>query len=182
MPSPLPRRTPEDRIRRATVADGASSFDGFPPIDWIKDTGAPVSPVLVTWAAGQCAVLPIGICWDVVRLPIDTGSEALRQLHALGSTIGPAIASLDSVEVLVPVHSADAWDLPGCSVLQIGEHLVAPSPLFGAPSGVDGRTWLHRPGADCALTNGDDLYAAFAAALATVSEETAPSTSPRGRP
>ncbi|AQW55312.1 hypothetical protein ACIQPP_05690 [Streptomyces violaceusniger] len=167
-PDALPQRAPgaAAQISEAALADGG--FDGFLPIEWLKGTGISMSNVAYDWATGQLAEIPIGKVWDVVRVPRTEGWEVVRQLRVMCAPIGPVLHTEDAVEFLVPVGSADDWDLPDSSVLQVGAILHAPHPAVVAPHTRNAKSWIVAPRAENVLTDAADLYGAYVAARARI--------------
>ncbi|MFE2747298.1 hypothetical protein ACFXKX_23720 [Streptomyces scopuliridis] len=170
-PESLPRRqahTTNDDIRQASLADAPADFDGFPAVDWVRDTGASVSDTLMKWENGRLAELPVGRAWDVIRLPHPEAWEVVRHLRAIETPVGPVLHYLTYVDFLVPVGSAENFDLPGADVLREGELLLAPHPAVVAPHTQDAMSWLFAPRAESILTDPADLYGAYAAAIAVM--------------
>ncbi|MGW7248802.1 hypothetical protein [Streptomyces decoyicus] len=168
LPQRKQTRTPQDRIRRASIADGA--FNGFPPVDWVRLAGASVSETLMVWECGELARLPVGIGWDVVRMPAPAGWKAVQQLQHLRVAVGPVLLAQDSVEFLLPVQSVEDWYLPEARVLARGEHIEAPHPVIVAPRTQNAHSWIVPPQVDLVLTDDADLYAAHGCALAMLEE------------
>lgn len=166
LPPRAPGRSTPDRIRRAHIADAAAGFDGFAPVDWVRDTGASLSSTLALWDQGQLAELPAGKGWDVVRMDRPRGWRTVQALRNAGAVIGPVLHTDSHVEVLVPAGSVEAWDQEGATVLAEGELLLAPPPAVVAPHTLHARSWIVPPGAS--LTDGMALYEAFAAAGASM--------------
>ncbi|MGW7197564.1 hypothetical protein [Streptomyces chryseus] len=161
-----PRRTTQDRIRRAQIAEAAGGFDGLMPVDWIRDSGASVSQTLALWDQGQLAELPAGKGWDVVRMDRSRGWRTVTALRTADVTIGPVLHTEAYVEVLVPLGSAAGWDQDGASVVAEGELLQVPPPAVVVPHTLRARSWIVPPGRT--LTDGMALYEAFASAGASM--------------
>ncbi|WP_253209011.1 hypothetical protein [Streptomyces niphimycinicus] len=132
---------------------------------WIRDSGGNVSEVFLAWENGGLAELPVGKAWDVVRLEQPAGWAAIRMLQKMGLPLGPVLYAHLAVEVPVPVHTADGWDLVGSTVLGDGETLLVPHTRVVVPSTQQGRSWIGAPNLSV-LTNPDDLYGTYFAALA----------------
>lgn len=152
--------------RRDAVGTPETVGGGIPAMDWILDTGASISDTLIAWDHGDLAPLPIGTAWDVVRLQQPTGWAAIRMLRKMESPLGPVLYAHLAVEVPVPVHAADDWDLPDATVLGAGETLFVPHARIVAPRTQHGRSWIVAPNHQPILTDADDLYGAYFAALA----------------
>ncbi|MEV7112318.1 hypothetical protein [Streptomyces anulatus] len=168
-PGSLPaRHTTADHIRRAALADAATTFDGFPAVEWVRATGVSVSETISTWQLGRLASLPVGVAWDVVRLPHPEGWEVVRHMRANAEQLGPVLHTAAGVDFLVPVGSADTWDLPGASVLGHGEQLLVPTPSVVAPHTQDSRTWIVAPRPEPVLADAAYLYGAYAAATSVM--------------
>lgn len=163
----LPQRTTkhstQDRIRRANLADAAAGFDGFVPLEWIKNSGARVSDALVAWSKGELAEIPVGVQWDVVRMGRQRGWRTVTALRTAGVTLGPVLHSESHVEMLVPVGSVTHWDQDGATVLGKGAAIHVPHPAVIAPHTKNARSWIVAPEGS-KLTDGNALYEAYAAA------------------
>lgn len=151
------------------IADGVRLVVGTPDqptaLDWISRVGASVTAALATWDQGELVEVPVGTAWDVVRLPRALGWKAVQQMRRNNVTVGPAQHSPNGVDVLVPVGSAAAWDLPDTQVLTTDDLVRVPHPSFVAPRTQRGHTWIVSP-QDCSpLTDADLLHEAYAAAL-----------------
>ncbi|MCX5562700.1 hypothetical protein [Streptomyces sp. NBC_00038] len=132
-------------------------------LGWI---GGSIDAALTMWGRGDLAELPVGTAWDVVRMPRALGWKAVQQMRRSDITVGPAQHSPNGVDVLVPVGSAAAWDLPDSQVLTADALVRVPHPSFVAPRTQRGHTWIVSP-QDCGpLTDADMLHEAYAAALA----------------
>lgn len=160
------RRTPQDRIRRANLADAAGGFDGLMSVDWIRDSGASVSRTLMLWDQGQLAELPAGIGWDVVRMGRHRGWRTVTALRTAGAAVGPVLHTATHVEVLVPLGSVGDWDQDGATVVDQGEMIALPPPAIVAPHTLNARSWVVAPGPP--LTDATALYEAYAAAGASL--------------
>jgi hypothetical protein len=163
------RRTAQDRVRRAHLADVAGGFDGLMPVDWIRDSGASVSRTLMQWDQGQLAELPAGIAWDVVRMGRHRGWRTVTALRTATAAVGPVLHTEQHVEVLVPLGSVTDWDQDGATVLGQGEMIALPPPAIVAPHTLNARSWVVPPGTP--LTDGTALYEAYAAAGASLAME-----------
>ncbi|ADI11647.1 hypothetical protein SBI_08529 [Streptomyces bingchenggensis BCW-1] len=141
------------------------------PTQWVQDSGASISAVLLAWEHGKLAELPVGTAWDVVRLEQPAGWEAIRLLQKMGLPLGPVLYAHLAVEIPVPVHAADGWDLHGATVLGAGETLLVPHARIVAPHTQHGRSWIIPPNHQRLLTDPDDLYGAYFAALAKAAEQ-----------
>ncbi|WP_432092208.1 hypothetical protein [Streptomyces sp. bgisy100] len=172
---PLPQRTPKrtlpDRLRRASLADAAGGFDGLSELGWLRLTGGGRDAAALAWDRGMLARVPVGYAWDVVRFSRHEGIQVLRQLRTLGITIGPVLQQRSHIKVFVPTGSVDDWDLPGAFVLRHADHVDVPHPAVVSPHSCDGCSWITPPRNDLALTDGADLYGAFAAVRATSTYE-----------
>ncbi|MEU2740204.1 hypothetical protein ABZ656_33825 [Streptomyces sp. NPDC007095] len=136
--------------------------------DWISESGASATAALAAWDGGELVELPVGKGWDVVRMPRALGWKAITEMHKNGVTVGPAQHAPDGVDVLVPVGSAAAWDLPDTEVLTEGTTVLLPPPAIVAPHTLKAHTWIVSP-KDCGpLTDADMLHEAYAAALAAL--------------
>ncbi|MES4901572.1 MULTISPECIES: hypothetical protein [unclassified Streptomyces] len=152
------------------LPDASRSGTAASPTQWIQDAGASVSKTLLAWEHDKLAPLPVGKAWDVVRLPQPAGWATIRMMRKMGAPLGPVLHAHFSVEVPVPVHSADGWELPGASVLTAGETLLIPGLEIVAPVTRQGRSWIVVPSHPLILTDPDDLYGAYFAALARAGE------------
>ncbi|MFF7365601.1 hypothetical protein [Streptomyces sp. NPDC008125] len=159
-------RTTPELIRRASLADASTDFDDEPFTEWLRLSGVYSPRTVARWRAGAVAELPIGEGWDVVILPLSEGWSSLRHLRTVGASVGPVLHSSRGVEFLVPVGSATRWDLRGAVVRSRPEVLLAPVPSVVAPRTHEALTWLAPPRSAPTLTDADDLYGAYAAALA----------------
>jgi hypothetical protein len=136
--------------------------------DWIRESGASSTAALAAWDGGELAELPVGKGWDVVHLPRALGWKTVTQMRAYGVTVGPAQHTPDGVDVLVPVGSAAAWDLPDTRVLTEGALIAVPHPAIVAPHTLRAHSWIVSPH-DCGpLTDADMLHEAYVAALAAL--------------
>lgn len=163
-----PRRTAQDLIRRSSLAEAASAFDGSVPLDWVRNTGTSPTAALAAWSLGNLAELPAGKAWDVIRLPRPIGWESVARMRAAEVTVGPAQLTPDHVELLVPVGSAARWDVPGSTVLTEGDSILVPHPVIIAPRTQMGHSWFVPPRECAPLTDADVLREAYAAALAAL--------------
>ncbi|MGO4748131.1 hypothetical protein AB4212_05745 [Streptomyces sp. 2MCAF27] len=135
------------------------------------------------WEHGDLAELPVGKAWDAVRLEQPAGWYAIRLLQKMNLPLGLVLYARHTVEVLVPVHAADGWDLPGATVLGAGKTLLVPHPRFVAPDTKQGRSWIVAPNHLPVLTDADDLYGVYFAALARDGERRGERRGePRGEP
>ncbi|MFF1756113.1 hypothetical protein [Streptomyces sp. NPDC058266] len=168
-----PGHTAGDRIRRAQLSEAAYGFEDFTPVGWIKRSGASVGDVLRSWHDGRLATVPAGKAWDVVQLPVEAGSEALRQLKVTGSPLGPILSTPDGFLVLVAVGTASDWNLPSVTVHGDGATVRIPHPVMSSPYEHDGRAWAAGPPRDDrdVLTDADDLYGAYVSAAALLGIE-----------
>ena len=164
-----PRRTAQQRIRRADLAAAAiGGVNGFTPLDWLRESGASAVASLAAWDSGALVEVPAGHSWDVIRLPRALGWRTVAQMRKVGTPVGPVQHTPTAVEVLVPVGSAVAWDMPESEVLTSGATIAVPHPSMVAPHTQEGHTWIVSP-QDCEpLTDADLLCEAYAAALASV--------------
>lgn len=168
--TPLPRRTPAEVVRRAQLADGATyGFAGALPLDWISHSGASVADTLIAWERGDLADLPAGRSWDIVTLPRRAGWDTVFHLRSSGITLGPVLNARE-VHYFVAPRSADGWDLPDGELLPAGTLVAVPHPSFVAPRTLEARTWIVPPKGGGCLTDGGDLYRAYAAALVSPAE------------
>lgn len=171
MPERTPR-SPQEQIRRADLADAAAGVDSFVPLQWLKGTGASIVDALMAWDKGELAVVPAGHGWDVVRMPRPLGWRTVQHLRESGSIVGPVLHNETHVEVLVPTGSVADWDLPGATVVTAGNTILVPHPSIVAPRTQNSRTWIVPPSGTI-LTDGNELYGSYAAALATMDMDTA---------
>ena len=148
------------------LSDASRSSAEASPTQWIQGAGASVSATLLAWEHGDLAPLPVGTAWDVVRLEQPAGWQAIRLLQKIGLPLGPVLYAHLTVEVPVPVHAADGWDLPDTTVLGDGETILVPHMRVVVPSTQYGRSWIVPPNHQRLLTDADDLYGAYFAALA----------------
>ncbi|MCC3654285.1 hypothetical protein LIX60_23060 [Streptomyces sp. S07_1.15] len=136
-------------------------------LEWIRRAGGSPGQAAVAWPADELVTVPVGVAWDVVRLPAAEGWRTVHILQNLGE-VGPVLLGPKGVEVMVPVGAVDGWDLPGARVLARAEQVDVPHPRVVAPHTRHRRTWIVPPTAEPAvLTDADALYGAYAAALAT---------------
>lgn len=158
-------------VRRTDLINvTGGSDDRYLCLDWFGKSGAKVEEVLPAWEAGELAHLPVGRAWDVVRLPAAGGWRAVMGL--LGRVpVGPVLHTGISVEVFVPIDSADAWSTPRVSVLKSGDLIGVPHPSFTSPRIQRAKSWVVAPSAEYALTSGDDLRLAYAATMADIRKE-----------
>lgn len=160
-------RTLPDHIRRASLADAALGVDAYAPLDWLAGA-APRTDALTAWADGKLVDVPLGVAFDAVRLPLTPGWPTITYLRQMAAAVGPVLHTVAGVEVLVPVGSADGWDLPDCQVRGAGETARFPHPAVVAPHTRNGCTWIAAPRDELVLTDASDLYGAYAAALTSV--------------
>ncbi|MGW4447077.1 hypothetical protein [Streptomyces sp. NPDC004682] len=130
----------------------------------LRHTDALLAFALAAWRRGDLAEIPVGSAWDVVRLPRALGWKAVGILQQQGITVGPAQHTPDGVEVLVPLGSAAAWELPDAEVLAPGSTVCVPHPSTVAPHTQRAHSWIVPPHGDV-LTDADMLHEAYAAAL-----------------
>ncbi len=102
--------------------------------------------VLSQWAAHPegLAEVPAGRTFDVVRVLAQPGAEALARLRDRDShLLGPVLHCIprDCLEFLVPVGTAEAWDLPRSRCVGLGRRLRCPMPGHRGA----GRYWLLPP-------------------------------------
>lgn len=143
----------------------ANAADQSTALEWISRVGASVTAALASWDQGDLVEVPVGTAWDVVRMPRALGWKAVQQMRRSGITVGPVQHSPNGVDVLVPVGSAAAWDLPDSQVLTTDALVRVPHPSFVAPRTQRGHTWIVSP-QDCGpLTDADMLHEAYASAL-----------------
>ncbi|MFI7009954.1 hypothetical protein [Streptomyces sp. NPDC050145] len=168
-----PRHTAGQRVRRAHLSEAANGYDEFAPVGWIKRSGASVGDVLRAWHDGRLATVPAGKAWDVVQLPVEAGSEALRQLKSTDAQLGPILSTPDGFLVLVAVGTAADWNLPSVTVHGDGSTLRIPHPVMSGPYEHDGRAWATVPPRDDrdVLTDADALYGAYVSAAALLGIE-----------
>ncbi|MFI6465651.1 hypothetical protein [Streptomyces sp. NPDC050538] len=159
-------RSTQDKIRRAVIAEAAGGFDGFVPLNWVRDSGASVTATLAQWDQGALAEVPAGAGWDVVRMDRPRGWRTVTALRTAGVAIGPVLHTEEHVDVFVPKGSVEDWDQDGATVLEAGEVLLVPPPVVVAPHTLRARSWIVPPGT--LLTDGTALYEAFAAAGASM--------------
>ncbi|WP_320780223.1 hypothetical protein [Streptomyces sp. CRN 30] len=161
-----PRRVPQSWLDKAGVfTDGG--FDGFTPLDWIRQTGASVTSALTAWDQGDLAEAPVGKAWDIVRLHLALGWAAITVMRHAGTPVGPVLHTPHGVEVLVPVGAADHWGLPESGVLTAGTVITVPHPTTVAPRTRRGHSWIVSPHEGGPLTDVDLLYERYAVALAS---------------
>ena len=160
-------RTTDEHVRRARLSD-ASTHEVFLPINWVRACQVGVRDSLTAWEDGRLAELPVGVGWDIVRLPRTEGWETVRQLRCLRAVLGPVLHTRYGVDVLVPAGSATVFDLPDAAVIGAGETVEVPHPSVIAPHTCHARSWIVPPRDLGGLTESADLYGAYAAALASV--------------
>lgn len=167
----LPNHTPQPAggvIEGAIAEHAAGGFHGFTPLNWIRQTGVSATGALAAWDRGDLAELPVGKAWDVVRVQRALGWKAVARLRADEVAVGPVQHTPDGVDVLVPVGSAAAWNLPDTRVLIEGATIAVPHPSIVAPHTLRAHSWIVSP-QDCGqLTAADMLYDAYAAVLAAL--------------
>ncbi|MGO4420290.1 hypothetical protein AB4Z54_16540 [Streptomyces sp. MCAF7] len=157
--------------RQEREQDARRTHAEVSPTQWIQDTGASASRTLLAWEHGDLAPLPVGTAWDVVRLKQPAGWEAIRLLQKMGLPLGPVLYAHLTIEVPVQIHAADGWDLPGATVLGAGETVLVPHMRIADGSTQHGRSWIVPPNHQRLLTDPDDLYGAYFAALAKAAEQ-----------
>lgn len=169
---PLPRQTPTrtvgDHIRRADIADAALGVDPYVSLEWLAGTGVHLDDALTAWADSKLVEVPAGGAFDVVRMSRTPGWDAVRHLRAMGAHVGPILHTYRGVEAFVRVGAVAGWDLPGSRVLDSGEVVNLPHPSAVAPHTVQAHSWVVTPRDGLNLTDGADLYGAYAAALVTL--------------
>lgn len=152
----------------ARPVQGTVTHEVSLPIDWLHPVGTRVSDSLAAWEEGRLAELPVGVGWDVVRLPTPEGWETVRQLHTPHARSGPVLHTQFGVEFLVPPRSASDWDLPRVVLLGEGDTLEVPHPGVVAPRTFQARTWIVPPRGPRGRTEAHALYVAYTAAVAKV--------------
>ena len=96
------------------------------------------------WTSTGTVLLPAGRQWDAVRIPAGRGRTAFTAAAIPGpAVIAPADGYLYA---LVPVGTADTWDLPNAECLTTGAYITVPAPEQVTPDR-DGRLpyWLQPP-------------------------------------
>ncbi|WP_026328022.1 hypothetical protein [Streptomyces sulphureus] len=159
---------PEPSQAPARPVPGTVTHEASLPIDWIGSAKGSVSDSLMAWANGRLAELPVGLGWDVMRLPGPEGWETVRQVSVQQAALGPVLHTRCGVEFFVPPRSASAGDLPRAVLLGEGETVEVPPPDVVAPRTFRARTWIVPPRCPGGLTEARTLYAAYAAAVAKV--------------
>lgn len=161
----LPKRTDEDKSKRAEPPSATDGFDAYLPVDWVRRTGANVSDALIAWDCNKLVELPVGIAWDVVQLPRVEGWETIRDMQEQGARLGPILHTQAGIEVFVSVGSAAEWQEPGATVKRSGTTIEVPHPAVIVPHTSNARSWIVTPhGTDPVLTNADTLRVSYEAA------------------
>lgn len=112
-------------------------------------TAQTVGPVWMP-QPNTCAALPAGRWWDAIAVPQLPALDALEILdHETGRAPGPVLWDLNTVRprlyFLVPVGTADGWDLPGTASFGDTTFVVLPGATSIAPPGIH---WLVPPDPD----------------------------------
>ncbi|MFF5129970.1 hypothetical protein ACFY41_23920 [Streptomyces syringium] len=158
-------------VRRTDLINSASGPDDwYLCLDWFGKIGASVEKALLAWGVGELALLPVGRAWDVVRLPAGDGWRAVTALSGR-VPVGPVLHTGISVEVFVPIDSADGWTAPRVSVLKSGDLIGVPHPSFSSPRIQRAKSWVVAPSSGHALTSADDLRLAYAVTRVGTREE-----------
>ena len=116
-------------------------------VRWATKTGISAEVVTSAWQAGKDVAVPIGEPWEVLRMTVGVGCDALRRLR--DSAIGPVILdpSRATLEILLPPGAAGNWPkLDGIACEAEGE-LLCPHPCLTTAAGHyrSGRQWLIPP-------------------------------------
>ncbi|MFG2734345.1 hypothetical protein ACGFX7_05940 [Streptomyces harbinensis] len=99
-------------------------------------------------SAGQ-AILPLGICWDAVRIP--AGTSPLPP--------GPiAQDPLGALYALVPVGTAATWSARDTEPMGAPRYLQLPAPHRTGPPGI---YWVQPPDGSGLLVDPDELHQAL---------------------
>lgn len=162
----LPERTPQSADSQIGHARLAAGFNGFTPLNWVRDAGVSASAALAAWDRGDLAAIPAGTAWDVVRMPRALGWRTVTQMRQHGTPVGPVQHTPEGVEVFVPVGSAARWRLPDSRALAEGELVQVPHPSVVAPNTQRAHTWIISPRECRPLTDADLLHEAYEATLA----------------
>ncbi|MFG2458174.1 hypothetical protein ACGFWE_14035 [Streptomyces sp. NPDC048523] len=157
------------KITDARLASGG--FNGFTPLNWVRESGGKPTGALAAWERGELAELPVGKGWDVVRLPRAIGWKVVAHMRAADLAVGPAQHTPDGVDVLVPVGSAAEWHLPDSEVLTEGALVAVPHPATVAPHTLRAHSWIVSPRDGGPLTDADMLHESYAAVLAALHME-----------
>jgi hypothetical protein len=105
--------------------------------------------------------------WDAIRVPVDVGVRAIRELKERGAPVGPVLHDLSSQQAyfLTAPGTAQGWQQDGTRALGRGSWVVL------APPDWDGSLkWANGPTGTAAHTGRDDLAAALVAAGASSGE------------
>ncbi|MEI5098699.1 hypothetical protein RB200_08555 [Streptomyces sp. PmtG] len=133
-------------------------------VAWLVAAKADVRGALAAWDRGDLAPVPVGVAWDVVRLPRRIGWRAVRRLRAEDSPLGPVLHTATHIEVLVPRGTARSWCAPPATTLSRGDVIAAPAPGVVAPLTLRTRSWIVAPTAPLTLTDPAALLAAYSTA------------------
>lgn len=169
--SPCPPSRPSvGDVRRAAIADDTLGVDAFAPVGWLAGSGTNVADALIAWADAKLIEVKAGGAFDVVRMKHTPGLEAIRHLLTVRAAVGPVLKASYGVDILVPAGHAADWDLPGADALPPGAAVGFPHPAVVSPHECNARSWLVTPRDERALTDGADLYGAYAAALVSLGQ------------
>ncbi|MFC8124453.1 hypothetical protein [Streptomyces sp. NPDC057302] len=88
-------------------------------------------PVRATWLPQFSPdLVRAGVWFDVIRVPQETGVQALHLLAERGHRSSPAFLDPRGPEprmyVLIPVTGSHGWNMPGTTALGEGSHVVIP--------------------------------------------------------
>ena len=158
-------RTSGQRVRRAMIADAAEGLRSL-SLSWLADTGR-TDAALAAWARGVLAEVPVGLAWDVLRVPYEHGPELVLELRTAKVPLGPVLSGPSGVEFLVERETSKAWAPSGTELLPQESLLLCPHPSMTDPWSCNRRCWLVTPTE--ALTRVADLCAAYEAATALAS-------------
>ncbi len=136
---------------------------------WHTTASARESVIRAWWSVAPHAILiPAGVAFDVLDVPVRAGVEAMRELALGGRGAGPVLATgAGRLQFLVRPHARDVYwytiehnDAVGIDVRHVGSggYVVAP------PSGNEltpGALWAVPPDRSCALPDAVDLLGAL---------------------
>ncbi|MFJ8635589.1 hypothetical protein [Streptomyces sp. NPDC093568] len=109
----------------------------------------------------EVRIVAAGGWWDAVRVPLDLGTDTLRDLgDGTGAVIGDGFGG--RLYWLIPPGSAADWELPQVRVLGRGCHVAIP-PLHRVTR--PGLYWRVSPSRDHEWTNTPRLHSALRTAL-----------------
>jgi hypothetical protein len=145
--------------------------------DWLAHAHVTEGAAHSEWATHRLAVLPLGVRFDAVRIPVEVLYAAILDVRPAGVSPlleqllgGPVIQDADRwFYPLVPVGPAARWQFRAAAYLGKGAWLGVPQVTLLAPPGAYWVVPVREPGRLCDLARVAELVSVGAARLAGVS-------------